>query len=367
MANKLQQFFPSIRTREQVLKEIRSNPVLANKFNFFSEEQRENFLDICTGAKGVPILYDNIFQAVMNPDIYPDRVQDLIGCILGKKVVHISSLERSSFSLGDEKSLVILDLVVKLDDGSYIDLEVQKIGHAFPGQRAACYTSDLMIRQYATIKQEISRQEGTPSKPRFNYRMLRPVYTIVLIEKSGSEFHAFPNEYFHEFSPKSKTGLRLDLLTNQIFIPLDIFKQNIQNINKMSGLDEWLTFFCTDDPDAIIRLCENSPKFKPLYEHIYEICQNTERIMDMYSTILKKLDDYNVEYMIDDLQDQVASLNKDLDNANQRNEAVCKERDAAIEERDTAIEERDDFSKKLAASETKIKELEALLAAVSQK
>lgn len=84
--------------------------------------------------------------------------KNLLESILGRKIISFSTLQRSSFALGDEKSLMILDLVVKLDDGAIINLEVQKIGYAFPGQRAVCYASDLMLRQYAQVKRDVEER-----------------------------------------------------------------------------------------------------------------------------------------------------------------------------------------------------------------
>ncbi len=41
-----------------------------------------------------------------------------------------------------------MDIVVELEDGSIANVEAQKIGYAFPGQRSACYSADLLLRQY---------------------------------------------------------------------------------------------------------------------------------------------------------------------------------------------------------------------------
>lgn len=46
-----------IRTREEVLEEINSSVLLADTYNSWSESYQREFIDICTGAKGVKILY----------------------------------------------------------------------------------------------------------------------------------------------------------------------------------------------------------------------------------------------------------------------------------------------------------------------
>ena len=56
MTNKLQQYFPMIRTREEVLNEIESKSRLKNLFYEWTEENQNEFLDFCTGVKGIKIM-----------------------------------------------------------------------------------------------------------------------------------------------------------------------------------------------------------------------------------------------------------------------------------------------------------------------
>ena len=204
--SKLCQYFSMIRSREQILLEIRSDPALNARFEALSEEAQKEFLDICTGEKGVKILYDSFFRSVMNPELYPDRLQSMLSCILGMEIASFHVLETSSFALGDVKSLVIMDIVVELLDGSIINLEVQKIGYDFPGERAACYASDLTLRQYARARRDAAKRSAEEPGHKFSYHAIHPVYTIVLIEKSPSLFYRFPDQYIHRFSQKSDTG-----------------------------------------------------------------------------------------------------------------------------------------------------------------
>ena len=300
--SKLCQYFSMIRSREQILLEIRSDPALNARFEALSEEAQKEFLDICTGEKGVKILYDSFFRSVMNPELYPDRLQSMLSCILGMEIASFHVLETSSFALGDVKSLVIMDIVVELLDGSIINLEVQKIGYDFPGERAACYASDLTLRQYARARRDAAKRSAEEPGHKFSYHAIHPVYTIVLIEKSPSLFYRFPDQYIHRFSQKSDTGLSMELLHNYIFIPLDIFRKKHQNEDISTGLDAWLTFLSTEEPDEIMRLCDAFPFFRDIYRHIYEICQNTEDVMGIFSEALAELDRNTVDYMIDKLK-----------------------------------------------------------------
>ena len=319
--SKLCQYFSMIRSREQILLEIRSDPALNARFEALSEEAQKEFLDICTGEKGVKILYDSFFRSVMNPELYPDRLQSMLSCILGMEIASFHVLETSSFALGDVKSLVIMDIVVELLDGSIINLEVQKIGYDFPGERAACYASDLTLRQYARARRDAAKRSAEEPGHKFSYHAIHPVYTIVLIEKSPSLFYRFPDQYIHRFSQKSDTGLSMELLHNYIFIPLDIFRKKHQNEDISTGLDAWLTFLSTEEPDEIMRLCDAFPFFRDIYRHIYEICQNTEDVMGIFSEALAELDRNTVDYMIDELKrsnEQLQDKNEQLQDKNEQ-------------------------------------------------
>ncbi len=320
--SKLCQYFSMIRSREQILLEIRSDPALNARFEALSEEAQKEFLDICTGEKGVKILYDSFFRSVMNPELYPDRLQSMLSCILGMEIASFHVLETSSFALGDVKSLVIMDIVVELLDGSIINLEVQKIGYDFPGERAACYASDLTLRQYARARRDAAKRSAEEPGHKFSYHAIHPVYTIVLIEKSPSLFYRFPDQYIHRFSQKSDTGLSMELLHNYIFIPLDIFRKKHQNEDISTELDAWLTFLSTQEPDEIMRLCDAFPFFKGIYRHIYEICQNTEDVMGIFSEALAELDRNTVDYMIDKLKRSNEQLQGEKEQLQDKNEQL---------------------------------------------
>ena len=64
-------------------------------------------------------------------------------------------------------------------------------------------------------------------------------------------------------------------------------------------------FLSVEEPEQIIELLEKYPKFRPMYEQVYEMCRSTERVMGMFSRELKELDDNTVEFMIDELKEMV--------------------------------------------------------------
>ena len=73
-----------IREREDIKQEIRENPKLLEKYREWDEEQQEEFLDYCTGVKGVKVLYDAFFKEIMNPENLPSlyRTPDFPFCQL---------------------------------------------------------------------------------------------------------------------------------------------------------------------------------------------------------------------------------------------------------------------------------------------
>ena len=99
--------------------------------------------------------------------------------------------------------------------------------------------------------------------------------------------------------------MELNLLQEYNFISLDLFRKSIYNKPIKSELDAWLTFLSTDEPERILELLQKFPMFRSMYEQIYDICQNTERVMGMFSRELKELDDNTVKYMIDELQEEL--------------------------------------------------------------
>ena len=47
---------------------------------------------------------------------------------------------------------------MEFEDGSLADVEIQKLGYAFPGERSACYAADLLLRQYKRARDKRNRK-----------------------------------------------------------------------------------------------------------------------------------------------------------------------------------------------------------------
>ena len=344
MKNMLQQYFPMIRTKEELMSEIKKSSVLSREFYSWKPEARKEFIDFCTGAKGVKMMYDFISKEILNPEVVPERVDELLSLLLGQEVHVKDVLPNDGTRIADESALVIMDIVVELQDKSIVNLEVQKIGYKFPGARSACYSADLLMRQYKKVRSK--------RKKKFNYNDIKDVYTIVLFEQSPGPFHEFPDDYLHQFHQCSNTGLKLNLLQKYLFVPLDIFLDSLQykDIKIQNRLDAWLAFLGSDDPEIIIDIIERYPDFKEMYQQVHDICRNIEEVMGMFSKELLEMDRNTVELMIDEMQDEIKQQKEvieEKDTIIQKNEAELKEKDEVLQQKDSELQEMQQKMKEL--------------------
>ena len=135
----LAEYFPMLRTKEEICRIISEAPRLNDMFQQWREEEKEEFLGFCSGARGLKVVYDGIFKEIFNPESTPERLENLLSLLLGQNVKIEAVLPNDSVRLGAESSLLYTDILVQFMDGSLSNVEIQKIGYAFPGERSACY------------------------------------------------------------------------------------------------------------------------------------------------------------------------------------------------------------------------------------
>ena len=121
------------------------------------------------------------------------------------------------------------------------------------------------------------------------------------------------------------------------FVSLDNFRRLTQNKDIETKLEAWLHFLSRDEPEEIIRLIRDYPEFRPLYEEVYRLCQDTERVMHMFSKELEELDRNTVQYMIDEMQDEIDGMKEAMDEMKEE----LGEKDVALAEKETALREKD--------------------------
>ena len=298
LSKNLTDIFGTPLSYEEALSLVKEDRTTYETFLNFSAENQEKLLTFIQGQHGLKITYDPFFNYVMSPEYHPDRLESFLTALLGQQVRITHILPREGIQLADSGSLVIMDILAELTDGSLIDVEMQKIGYAFPGQRSSCYVSDLIMRQYNRIRKE--------KLNKFNYRDMKPVYLIVLMEKSSKEFRQTAPFYIHKEQTIYDSGAEITSLSHTLYISLDTFHEVIQNIS--TELDAWLTFLSSDAPSDIIKLVTAYPKFQEYYNDISKFRKNPKELINMFSEALAIMDRNTELYMITEMHDTIDEL-----------------------------------------------------------
>ena len=310
----IHQLFPA-RTEQECLAELRKHPRSFFAYQNMSPEWKNRFLGFMEGTKTLPLTYDPFFKKLFNPDIYPERLSSLISSIIGTKVT-VQCILSNEDSMLPSTSLLLLDILVQLEDGSIANVEIQKIPYAFPGERMSCYSSDLMLRQYTRVKS----LKGSS----FIYKNLKTVYTIVMFENSPNECKEtqVSDIYLHHGKTVFDTGIKLNLLQEFYVVALDVFCES-KYAKDINELNAWLSLLTAQSVDDLAALVSDYPWMGAICKDMSEYMYDPEEVITMFSEALRMLDENTVHYMIDELQKE-------------RDEAV-----AALSEKDAALSEKD--------------------------
>ena len=341
--------FPSRKSVEAFLKQQTS---VWEAYSEFPDSMKQELIDFCMGKHGLKITYDPVFQKIFSPSLHPDRLEEFLSAILGRAVRIIRVIPREGTRLNEQASFVVMDVLVQLDDGSYANVEMQKIGYNFPLARADCYASDIIMRQYAQIRME----QG----PLFSFQNLHKVYCIILMEKSPMEFHTAKGKYIHRRISSFDTAIytKSSGLHEDIFICLDSFHSIVHNITKDSSvLDAWLTFLSTTDISTIASLIETFPCFVPIYQEIADFTNKPEELIKMLSEELYILTKNLERMMVTDLQDEVNALHTERDVLKAERDSVKAECDSVKTEYDSVKAEMATEREKRLTAEKKLQQV----------
>lgn len=135
------------------------------------------------------------------------------------------------------------------------------------------------------------------------------------------------------------------------YVSLDTFHQTVHNID--NKLQAWLTFFSSDEPADIIALITAYPEFRELYDEIAEFRTNPKELINMYSEALAVADRNTIRLMIDDMQDELASLTQQV--ADKSSEITAKENELA--EKNSEIAKKNSEIARLKAELAQLKSL----------
>ena len=307
-----------------IRKETNSDEQTFQNYVNLNETYRNKLLHFTMGKNGLSITYDTVFRHVMLPGGDTKRLEHFLSIIFDQPIHIKQILPREGSQIVENGSFVIADIIASMEDGSIINVEIQKIGYAFPGERSSCYTADMIMRQYNYLKNQ--------NKKSFSYQDMRSVYLIVFMEHSPAQFH-HTNEYIHRKISCFDTDVQINLLDNITFISLDTFRSVVQNID--TEQKAWLSFLTADDPDEIVRLVNAYPEFLPCYRDIISFRRRPKDLITTFSDALREMDRNTEIYMVEQLAKEV----QEKDHALAEKDNVIAEKDNALAEQARLIEQ----------------------------
>ena len=285
-------------SRETALQRIKNDSVAYSQFLEFPTEHQEILLSFIQGNRGLPIVYDPFFKKIFNPSESPERLERFLSSLMDQQIHIIDIIPREGTQMSERGSFIIMDVLVQTENGSYINVEMQKHGYKFTGERSTCYMSDLVMRQYNKVKSEKGKK--------FTFKDMKPVYLIVLMENSSQNFKSVSPEYIHHVHYTCDTKAEINFLANYTYVSLDTFHSVRQNIG--SYLDAWFTFLSSDEPQDIINLITAYPEFEEYYHDITIFRTKPKELINMYSEVLAQIDKNTERYMIDEMKQEVEEL-----------------------------------------------------------
>ncbi|UTC74797.1 PD-(D/E)XK nuclease family transposase [Treponema sp. OMZ 792] len=189
---------------------------------------------------------DYAFKRVFGVDENKDILQDLLECILDIPPETIAGLELLDKEFHKEllsEKLGILDIKLRLKDGTFIDIEIQNRWHFDFPERTLYYWSKMY-------------NEGV--KQGQDYTKLPKCITINLIGKGFNKNKRLHNRYFileQETKEPLVSKLEIHILNLE---KAKILKESQCKDNKTKRLLKWLKFIETDDREVRKMLAETS-------------------------------------------------------------------------------------------------------------
>jgi hypothetical protein len=251
--------------------------------------------------------------------------------------------------------IVIMDIIVRLDDGSIANVEIHKNPYTFAGERVSCYSSDLLLRQYSKLRSQKGKN--------FRYSDLKQVYTIVIYETTTAEFHRHKPSYIHHGEMIFDTGLKLNMLQHSYLIALDTFRECGYDMsqkeirrelgtldafpydNDSSRLTGWLSLLSTENVDDAIKVVERFPWLKEIYLEIAELRGKPGEVISMFSNWIVELDNNSIQFIVDEQKAEIENLKES-----------AAEKDEKLAEQSRKLTEAENENRKLLEQIARLKE-----------
>ena len=386
------------------LSAVRNNPNLALQYDNFRRSSISNkgwadrFNDYISRKKTLPLLYNPFFKKLFNGDEHRERLSRLVSSIIGQEVTVIDILPSESSSFED--SFIIMDMIVRLSDGSIANIEVQKIASLFPGERLSCYSADAIMRQYhrlssatstARYNDDISQDSdsiSTLGHKTFSYKDMKNVHTIVLFENSNSNLinSDNPELYFHVGTTTFNTHINFPLLQKYHMISLDTFRKYRYsdiikgNIDiKKCDYDEdvyekpltdqmlrdrlaFLSLFVTETVDEAIAIQNIFPELSEIFNEMNEYLARPEEVLGMFSEALRILNHNTAVLMVDEYRKKYQEMENNLRKEMQEKQKILDDKDRQINsQKEQFSVQKEQYEEQHTKDLERIAELEAML------
>ncbi len=304
----------------------------------------ENFIKCITGKKTLPLMYDSVFKKIFDFKTHPDRLTSLLTSILGFDVKIVDVLNNTK-NISEKTPGVIFDIVVEMEYDSLANLEAQKNPYDFTGNRFSFYSAELVNYMKCHLKSKYRKE--------FDYNKAGKAYTIVIFEKTTSEFKKPSLNKRFLFHGKFKFDEDIEMYTIQelYIVALDVFKNNDYSVDIESiksgemtedefkkcctyELSIWLKLFCLQSEEELLELAGKYPWIQEILVELIEFMQDPEEALTMFSSILAETDRISIEHDNEKLREMIAQKDN-----------VIEEKDNVIAQQDKKIIEIIDYLK----------------------
>ena len=202
---------------------------------------------------------DIMFKAFYGRKENEEFLQDFLEAVLGekieiKKVMHDVRLEQ----LAKEQKFGILDLGVELEDGEFINVEIQIKNYKNIEKRTTFYACKKLIEQLG---------------PGEDYRQLKPTIIIAILDYS---FIKLP-EYITETVRVVKEHREYEINNDVKYYYIELEKFRNQNPDMTKRINQWSAFLDMERGDLLEMACKENDKVKRAVEN-YEVLTGDEEV-----------------------------------------------------------------------------------------
>lgn len=296
MKNRLKDYFPAIWTAEEWDGQLQKNQELKKIFERWEVDEQKEFLDFCTGAEGVHVLQGDFFRTVMNEE----RLCGFLSLLFEKKITRLYREENNLD--GMDYACLDTDLYLEFEDGEEAVVEIWKTGAAFSSHQYACRCAQMLAAQCRKKQKKLGRK--------FRSRSVGKVCMVILFENCPVKSENNPETYIHRGKTCFDTGVELEFLQEYYLLDLDFHREERREKNIQTELEGWMTFLGCRQPEKIVQLIKSYPHFKSMYEDLYGICRDEQRVLRMFASEIKKREENLTRRTMEEMEETIDKLTR---------------------------------------------------------